>query len=242
MDYVSEHDGMADWALMLCNGRPRTWTVFLHGHGSSGDQLFTREDLRQVWLPALENANVGILCPNLRGNAWMSPGAAADLRDLLTRLRKRHGATRIALIGGSMGGASALAFAAMHPRDIDGVIALCPATDMADYWRWLGHNHCGNATLTEIIGAIESHYGSTPDDNPPLFEQRSAVAQHARLNMPILITHGDNDQTIPVSQSRTLVATMKDQPNLHYVELLGGNHDEPLAMLPEMLTSLLAAL
>jgi pimeloyl-ACP methyl ester carboxylesterase len=190
----------------------------------------------------MEAAGIGILCPNLRGDAWMGPGAATDLRDLLMLLREHHGATRIALIGGSMGGSSALAFAALHPHDIDGVVALCPATDLADYWRWLGQNLQGRPTLVEIAQAIESHYGGTPDDNPALFAKHSAVARHARLNMPIFIGHGVEDQTIPVGQSRTLVDAMKHQPNLRYVEQLGGDHDAPLTMLPEALAWLLAAM
>jgi len=242
IDYVSAYDGMADWALMLCDGRPNTWAVVLHGHGSTGDQLLTRPDVRQVWLPALEAANLGIVCPNLRGDAWMGPGAAADLRDLLTVLRERHGATRIVLIGGSMGGSSALAFAALHPRDIDGVIALCPATDLPDYWRWLQQNLDGHPTLAEIAQAIELHYGSTPDHDPSLFAKHSAVAQHAHLNMPIFLGHGDDDRTIPVSQSRALAKAMQDQPNLRYAEQPGGDHDAPLVMLPEALAWLLAEL
>src|SRR3990170_997644 len=80
IDYVSAHDGVADWALML------------HGDRSTGDQLLTRPDLRGVWLPAFEAANLNILCPHLRGDAWMGPAAAADLRDLIAMLRQRHGA------------------------------------------------------------------------------------------------------------------------------------------------------
>ena len=45
VDYISDVDGKADW-YMRCDGiRGGDCVVVLHGHGSNGDQLFTRPDL-----------------------------------------------------------------------------------------------------------------------------------------------------------------------------------------------------
>ena len=78
ISYASSADGLEDW-YMFCNaGRGTDCFVYLHGHGSTGDQLFTRQDIR-VNLPLIEQKNLSIIAPNLRGNAWMCPAAVADL-------------------------------------------------------------------------------------------------------------------------------------------------------------------
>lgn len=233
IEYDSTHDGQSDWALMLREGEPHTWAVVLHGHGSSGDQLFTRADLRDVWLPALQSAKLGVLCPNLRGNAWMSPAATADLRMLIAMLRRDHGAQRVLLIGGSMGGSGTVAFAAQHPQDIDGAVALCPATDLCAYWQWLQQNIAAKPSLEPIAEAIAEHYQTTPDEQPALFAQRSGVLRHAQITMPLYIAHGDADATIPVSEARALARVMQGCENFQYVEQPGGDHDAPLVLMPE---------
>ncbi len=44
-------------------------------------------------------------------------------------------------------------------------------------------------------------------------------------NVPILVLHGDNDQTVPVAQTRQWVAKMKELGMEHvYVEVKGGDH------------------
>ena len=136
IDYRSDLDGTADWALLRRARNGGTWIVNIHGHGSHGDQLFVREDIRRLWLPAFLDRGLGLLCPNLRGNAWMSPAAAHDLHALLGLVRSGYGAERFVLFGGSMGGTSNLVYAIRRPEDVAGVAALCAATDPAAYWRW----------------------------------------------------------------------------------------------------------
>jgi pimeloyl-ACP methyl ester carboxylesterase len=58
-----------------------------------------------------------------------SPAAFADVDAAIARLRAR-GVTQIVVGGMSMGGNSALAYAATHP-DVAGVIAMAPAHDAA---------------------------------------------------------------------------------------------------------------
>ncbi len=75
IDYTSGVDGLKDRAL-VCPSSSETWVVTIHGHGSHDDQLYTRPDLEQTWLPAFLGHKLEILTPNLRDNAWRSPTAA----------------------------------------------------------------------------------------------------------------------------------------------------------------------
>jgi pimeloyl-ACP methyl ester carboxylesterase len=235
-DFTSRVDGVADWAL-LPPPLPglSTWAVYIHGHGSTAAQLFTRADIRDIWLPALRRHGLNILSVHLRGNAWMGPAAVGDLHDLLDVLRQCHGARRFILVGGSMGGSSVLAYAARRPLDIAACLAICPATDIA---RFAGHCR-GNAdkrpVFRDIHAAIVASYGSEPEANRDLFAAHSACRQAHRLTMPIALAHAAGDETIPVTESRALMAAMGDQKRCRYIEEPAGNHDSPLRLMPSLL-------
>jgi pimeloyl-ACP methyl ester carboxylesterase len=226
LEYRSLGDQRRDWALMLPPARGTDWVVMIHGHGSHGDQLYTRPDIRDGWLPALRRRGLGILTPNLRDNAWMSAAAAADLHALLAYVRETQGARRFFLASGSMGGTSNLIYPVVHPEDVAGVVALCPATDLASYWEWLNARRDG--VRAQIAAAIEAAYGGTPAVCPQAYRAHSALANAARLSMPVYIVHGARDELIPVSQARCLATRFADSATFKYEEMADGGHDSPL--------------
>jgi len=228
--YRSRFDDREDWAIIYPRRQNATWIVRIHGHGSNGDQLYVRQDIRDHWLPHFEQTGFGILTPNLRDNAWMSPAAAADLHDLLDFLRAEYSARRFILASGSMGGTSNLIYPVLHPDDVTAAIALGAATDLASYHAW-----CRTQTLPilkEIADAIESAYGPPPSD---IYQTHTALAHTDRLTMPVYLAHGGDDAIIPVSQSRNLTARMAGSPNFLYHEIPAGNHDSPLWLMPHAL-------
>jgi len=214
-----------DWALAW-PGERRTWVVHLHGHGSTGDQIFTREDIRDTWLAAYRRLGLGVLSANLRGNAWMCPAAADDLHRLLAWSRGHYGVGDFLFVSGSMGGTSNLIYGILHPEDISAMVALCPATDIGAYARWC-RQHPGGV-IDEIYAAIVQAYGGPPEEQPEVYAAHSAVAHAARLTMPLFVCHGDDDKIIPVEESRRLAAALADVPTFSYLELPGGHHDSPL--------------
>jgi len=241
LDYAGSADGTPDWALLVPPAdSARLWVVFLHGHGSQGDQLFTRPDIRDGWLPEFRRLGLGILSPNLRGNAWMSPQAASDLHDLLEWVRRRHAARRFILAGGSMGGSSALAYASLHPGDAAAVIALCPAADIGDYQRSCAAS--GEAIHQEIGLAIRAAYAGEADEIAAVYDERSAVRHAARLTMPVFVCHGAKDAVIPIAGARRLARSMEGRVTFRYVELPDGDHEAPLAEMPRGLGWVMAAL
>ena len=225
--YQSAVDGRRDWALAWRPpGAGATWVVHLHGHGSTGDQIFTRPDIRDQWLARYRALGLGVLSPNLRGNAWMCPEAVADLHALLVWVRREYGVRQFYLLSGSMGGTGNLIYAVRHPADVAAVAALCPVTDLVSYHAWCAA-HAGGVR-DEIRLAIEAAYGGRPDQVPERYAAHVVTAHAARLTMPVFVAHATGDDVIPVQQSRTLRDRLPNARNLTYVELAGGDHDTPL--------------
>ena len=233
LSFTSPVDGTADWALAWPHGASADWVVHLHGHGSTGNQLFTRPDLRDRWLPFYRSHGAGVLGPHLRGNSWMAPAAVTDLHALLDACRRRYSIARFHFVSGSMGGTASLIYAALHPEDVASVVALCPATDLARYHGWLAAHPGG--VRDEIRAALVTAYSGTPADRPDVYARHSTCRHAGRLTMPVFLSHGDADALIPVTETRALAFALGAIPNVTYREIPGGDHDAPLrdpAMLP----------
>ena len=221
LEYQSSYDGFRDWALLHPGINPKFWIIVLHGHGSHGDQLYTRKDVRDSWLEPLRATGAGILSPNLRNNAWMSPAAAEDLHGLINYLRTEYGLQKTLFCSGSMGGTGNLIYAVLHPEDVNAVISRGAATDLESYYEWcIKQEH---PIIQEIAQAIKSSY-KTQDE----LRKHSTLRHAERLNMPVYFAHGGADQTIPVEQARTLAEKLKGKADFFFQEIPGGNHDSPL--------------
>lgn len=233
VDYTSCRDGLHDWALV----RPPAdetapLVVVLHGHGSGGDQLWVRKDLREKRWPFFEQSDYGIVSPNLRGNAWMGPDAASDLRGLIATMLDRWGKRPVVLTGGSMGGTGALIFSVLYPEVVSAVVALCPATEPALYHRWCREGPHEKAVVGEIADAIEAAYGGTPDERPELYHRHSALGRAYRLSMPIYLAHGTEDDVIPFEQSAMLADALHRDGMATLAPVPEGGHDAALGLMP----------
>ncbi len=228
LDYRSPLDECSDWALILPPPAGNRWICFLHGHGSHGDQLYRRRDLRERMLPEFWARGYGILTPNLRDDAWMGPAAVADLTGLLDFMQATFGAARFVFASGSMGGTGNLIYAALHPERVAGVVARGAAADPASYYRWCRSRQAQWPILAAIASAIESAYGGPPERVPAVYRRHSALHNCCRLEMPVWLLHGAGDRIIPVAQARTLAAAMHGAPKFRYLEIPHGDHDSPL--------------
>ena len=224
IEYLTE-DNLADWALIRTPDKGTNWVVCIHGHGSNGDQLYVRQDVRDLWLPEFVNMGFGILTPNLRGNAWMNRLAVQDVSEFLDFLREEWMAEKFMFASGSMGGTSNLIYASQRPEDVAAVVALGAASDLNSYVRWCRERNTG--VIAEIADAIESAYGI--DGNAAAAcESHSVLTNSAKLTMPVFVVHGSNDELIPVSQMRMLCGRMGDSSSFVYAEVPDGDHDSPL--------------
>ena len=194
--------------------------LYLHGALSNQQQGMTPEIYHDAFgrlANWMSERDVIYICPEYRGNSWMGPAAEDDVREIFRAARERYRPRKTLLIGGSMGGTSALIFAARNPDSVDGVLAFCPATDMA-------------AMSSRFPEHFSESYGGTPDQIPEVYRERS-VRYHIASLTPyrLAIIHGAADEIMPVENIHQLVAGLRAANSpVRYQEIEGGNHDAPL--------------
>ena len=228
--YTSKVDGAEDW-YMLCNaGRGSDCLVYLHGHGSHGDQLFTREDIK-TRLPLIAGLNLSVIAPDLRGNSWMNPTVVADLAGILETAREKHGFRRFVFVSGSMGGTGALIFAVRRPELVDAVGVMGGATKLRRYCEFLRHARL--SIHKEILDAIETHYREED------YDLHDVSAQAEKLTMPLYYAHGKADGIMPVQEMYDLRDKLEGRPGKTFRAIPHGGHDSPIPLFGEMLSDLL---
>jgi pimeloyl-ACP methyl ester carboxylesterase len=86
---------------------------------------------------------------------------------------------------------------------------------------------------TEVRAMIDRLGGRTPIDDE--LGERDVLTLLPRLRARLMVVHGDRDRTIPVTQSRRLVAelTASGHPGVSYHEVPGAGHT-PLDGSPEL--------
>lgn len=199
--FVSRLDGSEQrYVLMLPEGfvekERHDVLIALHGHGSDRWQ-FVR-DLRDECRAARDAAarhRMIYVSPDYRAKtSWMGPAAEADLLQIIAMVKKRYKAGRVYLCGGSMGGTSALIFAALHPKLVAGVAAMNPTANMVEF--------------AGFQDAIAESYGGSKTEKPEQYRKRSAELFPKRFRMPVGITVGDKDEVVPPQSATRLAAKL----------------------------------
>ncbi|MFA6100695.1 MAG: prolyl oligopeptidase family serine peptidase [Victivallaceae bacterium] len=220
--FRSSFDGKTDWALFLPGDTTKNTIVNMHGSFSHADQIFTRQDMRNFWLKRIIAGKHPLLSINMRDTSYMSPAATHDLSDLLDYCRNKFKCNKIILHGGSGGASSSMAYACLHPEKINGVIAMgmCDIIARLDFAR-----KSKNEVLQMLAKVTSESYGGSPDEKPELYRNRSVLANIDKLSMPIVLTIGESDSLIPVSETRKIAEAMKNKKKFTYYEIPKGNHD-----------------
>jgi len=172
-----------------------------------------------------EKNNYVYVCPEYRGDSWMNNAAESDIFYLINRLKSEFKTGNVILMGGSMGGTSALIFSTRHPDIVSGVFAMCPATDMEKlYYQWIFGNQ------KHLAYGIEIAYGGTPEHKKIEYAKRSSIKHIKKLkNKPVAIIHGNSDNLISVEHSRSFVKKAeKTGIKIFYQEIEHGDHDSPV--------------
>jgi len=231
--FVSSYDGSEQTYLEKNFGEdaPKDFqriVIYLHGAASHQTQGMTAgiyKDAFSHWAEDLAQRKALYICPEYRGGSWMGPAAESDVKEIIQQIRERGFKGKLILAGGSMGGTSALIFASRFPEMIDGVIALCPATDPTKMY-------------SKFSEQFELAYGGSPEEVPEVYAERSSRDFVENLSgLPVYLVHGAKDALIDVEHSRILVERFKHHGvRYQYKELPEGDHDEPIqAPLGEML-------
>lgn len=188
--FMAKSDGTAQkYVLILPEGfdARQSYDLFvaLHGHGSDRWQFAkpARAETRAALDAAARNRLIYV-SPDYRAPAsWMGPKAEADLLQILDDLHAAYRIGRTILAGASMGGSSALTFAAIHPDRIDAVAALNPTANHLEY--------------ENFQDAIAASFGGSKRQVPLEYKKRSAEYWPEKLAMPVAIATGGQDSLVP---------------------------------------------
>jgi alpha-beta hydrolase superfamily lysophospholipase len=148
----------------------------------------------------------------------------ADLDRGLSFIEEEAGPFRaVYLIGSSMGGLTALWFAARSPGRVTRNIVIAPAFELAgrlllslgrtkaQEWRRLGR-----ARIETSSGAFDLGYQFVEEET-----RYPTVSLMRRLTTPTLILHGSDDEVVPCQLSRQFADRLE---RVELVEIPGGDH------------------
>ena len=209
----------------------------------------------------LEN-DFDLILPDVRGfgdsTTIDSPYSLSDIANDLAALLDSLGVDQTALAGHSMGGYIALAFAKAFPKRVTGlalvssqaakdtperkegryktaadvaqkgvqIVAdamtdkLSPSQTVRDVIRPL----IGKQSVTGVAGALKA-----------MAEREDMTSFLAAFERPLILTHGDADELIPIERAREIKALV---PSAHLLELVGAGHMPMMEMPVETASAL----
>ena len=171
--------------------------IALHGHGSDRWQFVSGTSPTGV---AARNAaaerGMILILPDYRAKtSWMGPKAEADVCQIIASIKEEYDVDKVILCGGSMGASSALTFAAIHPKLIDGVAAMNGTANHVEYG--------------SFQDAIAASFGGTKSEVPAEYKKRSAEYWPERFTMPVGITASGRDTVVPPQSVRRLAGILE---------------------------------
>lgn len=189
-----------------------------------------------------------LIVPDLRGfgesstvdSFYTMEDIASDIAALLDHLEIE----KTAMVGHSMGGYVALAFARLYPERITGLglvstQVLADAPDRRD-GRYKSAAEVADKGIASVVAAMTPKF--TSDARLQEFARQSMEQQQpaayigalkamaervdstpllSSLTVPVVIVHGDADSLIPIDRAREVKAAL---PNAHLVEIGGAGH------------------
>jgi pimeloyl-ACP methyl ester carboxylesterase len=202
VEFQAEVDGSVQrYVEILPKGwnkaKPCDILVVLHGHGSDRWQYVRakRGECKGARDFAAKHGMI-LISPDYRAStSWMGPKAEADLVQIIGDLRKKYQIGDVYLAGGSMGGTSALIFAALHPDLIAGVSSQNGTANMLDY--------------KEFQDAIAASYGGDKEKKRAEYVKRSPELVPEQFKMPVACTVGGKDKLVPPDSVRRLVKSLE---------------------------------
>ena len=168
-----------------------------------------------------------VLQPNFRGSsgygfqfAMQSMGdwggaMQDDLADAATWLIANHSvdSQSICILGGSYGGYAALMGAAKQQHIFKCAASLAGVSDLNLLLR--------KAQRFSNYDFVERMIGDNRNKN----RKRSPITYAEKINIPVMMIHGDQDLVVDVEQSRNMhKALLKHNKQVEYIELKNGNH------------------
>lgn len=232
--FTAKCDGtLQHYVVLLPAGCKDTGThdvlIALHGHGSDRWQFVkdARDECRASRDAAARHGMIFVSPDYRAATSWMGPRAESDMVQIIAELKVRHGVGKVFLCGGSMGGTACLTFAVRHPELVAGVASMNGTANLMEY--------------ENFQDAIRESFGGTKTDIPEEYKNRSAEFFPERLTMPVGITAGGKDETVPAASVVRLAGKLKAMGrNVLIIHRESGGHatnyDDAAAILEFILT------
>jgi uncharacterized protein len=191
------------WTEGVPEGAPLV--LLFHGNGENLEtmrQVGVLEELRDLGaaLLAVEYPGYGRSSGRPSEQGLFATGEAA-----VAWAREHHPERPLVVCGWSLGAAVAIALAARHPGEIEGLIALSPWTTVYDVAKRFFPAFLLKALLREKYDSL-------------------AAAREVRV--PALVIHGERDQIIPVELGREVAKAL---PSGRWVPVPSTGHNDLLA-------------
>lgn len=198
-------------------------------------------------LPLLEDT-FDVILPDLRGfgesttvdSPYDMDDFASDLAGLLDQL----GIQRTAIVGHSMGGYVALAFARLYPQRVTGlglvssqVLADAPERKEGRYKSAADVAANGIRSVVDTMApkftadpSLQTYARASMERQPAaayigalkaMAERPDSTPLLSTFNFPVVIIHGDSDELIPIDRAREVKAAL---PQAHLVDIPGAGH------------------
>lgn len=187
---------------------PKPLIVMVHG-GPTGQSLAD-------WTPqaqAFVQRGWSVLQPDYRGSTGHGRAYTQALagrwgeRDVVdTGAAVRHAvkegwadASRVAIVGGSAGGMTALLVAAQYPDLVQAVVARYPVCDLVELA--LTTHRFESTYHLRLVGPLPAAVD--------VYRDRSPLTRAAEIRVPVLLLHGDKDTSVPVAQSEAMADALR---------------------------------
>ena len=212
---------LGDFPAWLVDGSSDTWVIFVHGKGADRREAFRV-------LPTLAELGLPTLIIAYRNDEELPPDpdhgfyhyGQTEWRDLegAATYAVEHGAERLILVGYSMGGAIVTSFLYQSElaERVDGVILDAPMIDFGATVD-LGARLKGYPQLFSTLGKALAGFRFDVD-----WGELDYLKRTDELDVPILLFHGGEDQTVPVETSEELADARPDI--VEYIHVADARH------------------
>ncbi|AFY38852.1 protein of unknown function UPF0227 [[Leptolyngbya] sp. PCC 7376] len=192
-------------------------TIYLHGFASSPKSRkaqYFLEHIPDLFVPDLNQEDFGKLTVSRQ---------IEQVRELLIEPSY--------IIGSSLGGLTAALLAEKYPELIKKIVLMAPAFQFTKNWRKrLGEKNLGHWQRTDALPIYHYSYQKEISLHYEFFRDAEALSEYEFQNqVPTLILHGNNDETVPISVSEDYAH------NRDWVKFIALDSDHSLGdRLPEL--------
>jgi acetyl esterase/lipase len=216
----------------LPRGEPQPAVVLIHGGGMwTGSRAHMEHPAQQLVRAGYVAFSVDYRLVDAAAGCHRWPAQLDDVQRAVRWVRA-HAADygidpmRVAAYGWSAGGQLAALLGTRDTRDATAPLASYPSrvTCVVDL---AGDVDLAAYTQPPALHEVAALLGGTPQEVPDRYRDASPLSWIDGRAAPFLVVHGDQDDVVPIEQSRRLVATLRAAGvEVQYVELAGAGHDD----------------